>query len=161
MSFVFLEECYPLDHSLFIWGFTSLSTQYRLYHDGKYCGQRKPVHTVGQGSVNCQLSVSNYQLSNIRSGGLNRQPQMWEASVLPLAHRVASLVYSGLVQYNTSPSNNNMTCLVYTHPKQCNHYQHYIYYKKFSKIYQTSQWSIRSVWYLYASDLPITKKRGN
>ena len=32
---------------LFIWGFTSLSTLYRSYHDG----QRKPVHTVRQGSV--------------------------------------------------------------------------------------------------------------
>ena len=31
---------------LFIWGFTSLSTLYRSYHDGQWEGQRKPVHTV-------------------------------------------------------------------------------------------------------------------
>ena len=36
---------------LFIWGFTSLSTLYRWYHDGQLEGQRKPVHTVRQGSV--------------------------------------------------------------------------------------------------------------
>ena len=36
---------------LFIWGFTSLSTLYRSYHDRELEGQRKPVHTVGQGSV--------------------------------------------------------------------------------------------------------------
>ena len=36
---------------LFIWGFTLLSTLYRSYHDGLLEGQRKPVHTVGQGSV--------------------------------------------------------------------------------------------------------------
>ena len=36
---------------LSIWGFTSLSTLYRSYHDGKLEGQRKPVNTVGQGSV--------------------------------------------------------------------------------------------------------------
>ena len=29
----------------------SLSTLYRSYHDGWSEGQRKPVHTVGQGSV--------------------------------------------------------------------------------------------------------------
>ena len=40
---------FPLD--LFIWGFTSPSTLYRSYHDGEFYGQRKPVHTVGQGSV--------------------------------------------------------------------------------------------------------------
>ena len=32
-------------------GFTSPSTLYRSYHDGEFCGQRKPVHNVGQGSV--------------------------------------------------------------------------------------------------------------
>ena len=31
--------------------FASLSTLYRSYQDGYYSGQRKPVHTVGQGSV--------------------------------------------------------------------------------------------------------------
>ena len=36
---------------LFIWGFTSLSTLYRSYHDRYLEGQRKPVHTVCQGSV--------------------------------------------------------------------------------------------------------------
>ena len=36
---------------LFICGFMLLSTLYRSYHDGKLEGQRKPVHTVGQGSV--------------------------------------------------------------------------------------------------------------
>ena len=36
---------------LFILGFTSLSTMYRSYHDGLMEGQRKPVHTVGQGSA--------------------------------------------------------------------------------------------------------------
>ena len=36
---------------LFIWGFTLLLTLYRSYHDGELEGQRKPVHTVGQGSV--------------------------------------------------------------------------------------------------------------
>ena len=36
---------------LFIWSFTSLSTLHRSYHDGNLGGQRKPVHTVGQGSV--------------------------------------------------------------------------------------------------------------
>ena len=36
---------------LFIWVFTSLSTLYRSYHYGELEGQRKPVHTVGQGSV--------------------------------------------------------------------------------------------------------------
>ena len=36
---------------LFIWGLTSLSTLFRSYHDGQLEGQRKPVHTVGQGSV--------------------------------------------------------------------------------------------------------------
>ena len=36
---------------LFIWGFTLLSTQYRSYQEGELEGQRKPVHTVGQGSV--------------------------------------------------------------------------------------------------------------
>ena len=29
----------------------SLSTLYRSYHNGKLEGQRKPVHTVGQGYV--------------------------------------------------------------------------------------------------------------
>ena len=54
----------------FIWGFTSLSTLYRSYHDGWLGGQRKPVHTVGQGSVfvNCRATASNYQLSHLRSG---------------------------------------------------------------------------------------------
>ena len=37
--------------NLFIWGFTSFLTLYRSYHDGQLEGQRKPVHTVGQGSV--------------------------------------------------------------------------------------------------------------
>ena len=32
--------------NLFIWGFTSLSTLYRSYHDGLLEGQRKPVHRV-------------------------------------------------------------------------------------------------------------------
>ena len=36
---------------LFTWGFTSLSTLYRSYHDGYLEGQRKPVHKVHQGSV--------------------------------------------------------------------------------------------------------------
>ena len=36
---------------LFIWGFTSLSTLYRSYHDGQLEAQRKPVHRVRQGSV--------------------------------------------------------------------------------------------------------------
>ena len=36
---------------LFIWGFTSLLTLYRSYHDGQLEGQRKPVHTVGHGSL--------------------------------------------------------------------------------------------------------------
>ena len=36
---------------LFIWGFTLLSTLYRSYHDRLLKGQRKPVHTVGEGSV--------------------------------------------------------------------------------------------------------------
>ena len=36
---------------LFIWGFTSLSTLYRSYHDRQICGQSKLLHTVGQGSV--------------------------------------------------------------------------------------------------------------
>ena len=31
--------------------FTLLSTLYKSYHDGKLEGLRKPVHTVGQGSV--------------------------------------------------------------------------------------------------------------
>ena len=31
-------------------GFTSLSALYRSYHDRQFYGQRKPVHTVGQGS---------------------------------------------------------------------------------------------------------------
>ena len=35
--------------------FRSLSTLYRSYHDGWFCVQGKPVHTVGQGfcTVNC------------------------------------------------------------------------------------------------------------
>ena len=33
--------------------FMSLSTLYRSYHGGEFYGQRKPVYTVGQGSVNC------------------------------------------------------------------------------------------------------------
>ena len=41
----------PVDFYLFIWVLTSLSTLYRSYHDGQFYGQRKPVHTVGQGSV--------------------------------------------------------------------------------------------------------------
>ena len=36
---------------LFIWGFTSLSALYRSCHNGQFCGQTKPVHTGGQGSV--------------------------------------------------------------------------------------------------------------
>ena len=36
---------------LFIWVQTSLSTLYKSYHDGKFYGQRKPVHTVGRDSV--------------------------------------------------------------------------------------------------------------
>ena len=36
---------------LFIWGFTLLSTLYRSYHDRQCYVQRKPVHSVGQGSV--------------------------------------------------------------------------------------------------------------
>ena len=36
---------------LFIWDFMSLSTLDRSYHIGEFGGQRKPVHTVGQGSV--------------------------------------------------------------------------------------------------------------
>ena len=36
---------------LFIYGFTSVSPLYRSYHDREFYGQRKPVHTVGQGSV--------------------------------------------------------------------------------------------------------------
>ena len=41
----------PFKNGLFIWGFMSLSTMYRSYHDGYLEGQRKPIHTVGQGSV--------------------------------------------------------------------------------------------------------------
>ena len=33
---------------LFTWGFNDL---YSSYYDTYLCGQRKPVHTVGQGSV--------------------------------------------------------------------------------------------------------------
>ena len=29
----------------------AFNTSYRSYHDGQFYGQRKPVHTVGQGSV--------------------------------------------------------------------------------------------------------------
>ena len=41
---------------LFIWGFTSLSTLYRSYHDGWLEGQRKPVHRVqfGHNSLNSE-----------------------------------------------------------------------------------------------------------
>ena len=44
----------PIPNSIlhFIYlGFTSLSTLYRSCHDGLLEGQRKPVHTVRQGSV--------------------------------------------------------------------------------------------------------------
>ena len=40
-------------HVLIIWVLMSLSTLYRLYLKGSFYGQRKPVHTVGQGSINC------------------------------------------------------------------------------------------------------------
>ena len=36
--------------SLF-WVLMSLSTLQGSYHGEMFCGQRKPVHTVGQGSV--------------------------------------------------------------------------------------------------------------
>ena len=37
---------------LFYLGFNvTFNTLYRSYHDGQFYGQRKPVHTVGQGSV--------------------------------------------------------------------------------------------------------------
>ena len=37
---------------MFLFGcFTSLSILYRSYHNEELEGQRKPVHTVGQGSV--------------------------------------------------------------------------------------------------------------
>ena len=36
---------------LFIWVLTSLSTFYRSYYNGEFNGQRKPVHTIGHGSV--------------------------------------------------------------------------------------------------------------
>ena len=38
-------------HFIIYLDLTSLSTLYRSYHDGQFGGQRKPVHTVGQGSV--------------------------------------------------------------------------------------------------------------
>ena len=40
---------------LFIYlGFNiAFNTLYRSYHDGYLEGQRKPVHTVGQGSATC------------------------------------------------------------------------------------------------------------
>ena len=43
-----LVFCKYLQNLLF--GDLTLSTLYRSYHNG-FCGQRKPVHTVGQGSV--------------------------------------------------------------------------------------------------------------
>ena len=46
-----LKSYFVIVSDEFIWGFTSLSTLYRSYHDGLLEGQRKPVHTVRQGSV--------------------------------------------------------------------------------------------------------------
>ena len=41
---------------------------YRLNCDSQFEGQRKPVHTLGQSSVNCWPTASYYQLSHMRSG---------------------------------------------------------------------------------------------
>ena len=37
-------------------GVTSLSTLYRSYHSGQFCGQRKPVHTVGVEVLFCRTA---------------------------------------------------------------------------------------------------------
>ena len=41
----------------------SLSTLYRAYYKGEFCGQRKPVHTVDQGSS--KLPIIEKQLWDI------------------------------------------------------------------------------------------------
>ena len=54
--------------SLFIWGFTSLSTLYRSYHR-RVVGRAEETSTyssLGFCTVNCRPTASNYQLSHLR-----------------------------------------------------------------------------------------------
>ena len=67
---------------LVIWGFTLLSTLYQSYHDEETSTYSWSMFCT----VNCRTSVSNYQLFPHKVRGLNRQPQRWEVSVLPLYH---------------------------------------------------------------------------
>ena len=53
---------------LFIWGFKSLSTLYRSYHEGQI-GRAEETSTyslLGFCTVNCRPTASNYQLSHLR-----------------------------------------------------------------------------------------------
>ena len=77
------SQCY-----FFIWGFTSLSTLYRSYHDGWLEGQRKPVHKFVR-VLYCKLPTNGKQLPAFpleAMPGTNPQSQRWEPRVLPLCH---------------------------------------------------------------------------
>ena len=54
---------------LFIWGFMSLSTLYRSYHDGYVVGRAEETSTYSSSrfcTVNCRPTASNYHLSHLR-----------------------------------------------------------------------------------------------
>ena len=84
-SWVQKVKVYP-SFNFYSFGF---STLYRSYHNGQLGGQRKPVHTVGQGSV-LKLPTNGKQLPAFPlevGPGTEARSQRWETRVLPLCHR--------------------------------------------------------------------------
>ena len=66
------ETSWPILYScvhLFIWALVSPSTLYRSYHEGSFCGQRKPVHTVGQGCILYGVWALVFELQTSEVGG--------------------------------------------------------------------------------------------
>ena len=66
---------------------------------GSFCGQRKPVYTVGAKVLYCKLSAIGKKLPTFphRVWGLNQQPQRWEASVNPTDLLDSESIYLGLL----------------------------------------------------------------
>ena len=72
--------------NLFLWGFTSLSTLYRSYHDASLEGQRKPVRTVGDKVLYYNLQTNSKQLPAFpleAVPGTKPQYQRWDLRLLP------------------------------------------------------------------------------
>ena len=74
---------------LFIWGFTSLSTLYRSYHEGSWKGRGNQYIQFVR-VLYCKLQTNGKQLPAFplqAMTGIKPRPQRWEARVLPLCHR--------------------------------------------------------------------------